>query len=194
MSEILQRKLVLVGNAGVGKTHLIMRIRTGEFPEYSNWAQRENIIEDVQVDGQNIEVAFWETAGQEDYDRLRPLTYPGTDVFLLCFSIDQPESLKIIQEKFHPEIIHFGPNVPYFLVGCKNDLRVESQTIRRLREANSEFVTKEAAEAVTKEIGAVMYCECSAKSGDGVSDLVETASRTALHVPRPKKRIKCVVI
>lgn len=40
-----------------------------------------------------MELALWDTAGQEDYDRLRPLSYPDTDVILMCFSVDSPDSL-----------------------------------------------------------------------------------------------------
>ncbi len=57
-------------------------------------------------------------AGQEDYDRLRPLSYPDTDVILMCFSIDSPDSLENIPEKWNPEVKHFCPNVPIILVGA----------------------------------------------------------------------------
>lgn len=43
-------------------------------------------------------------AGQEDYDRLRPLSYPDTDVILMCFSVDSPDSLENIPEKWTPEV------------------------------------------------------------------------------------------
>lgn len=49
-------------------------------------------------------MALWDTAGQEDYDRLRPLSYPDTDVILMCFSIDSPDSLENIPEKWTPEV------------------------------------------------------------------------------------------
>lgn len=39
------------------------------------------------VDGVAVSLGLWDTAGQEDYDRLRPLSYPQTDVFLICFSV-----------------------------------------------------------------------------------------------------------
>lgn len=46
-----------------------------------------------------VELALWDTAGQEDYDRLRPLSYPETDVILMCFAIDQPTSFSNIQDR-----------------------------------------------------------------------------------------------
>ena len=51
-----------------------------------------------------VELALWDTAGQEDYDRLRPLSYPDTDVILMCFAIDNPDSLENIPEKWTPEV------------------------------------------------------------------------------------------
>ena len=69
-----------------------------------------------------VELALWDTAGQEDYDRLRPLSYPDTDVILMCFSIDSPDSLENIPEKWTPEVKHFCPNVPIILVGNKKVL------------------------------------------------------------------------
>ena len=66
-----------------------------------------------------VELALWDTAGQEDYDRLRPLSYPDTDVILMCFSIDSPDSLENIPEKWTPEVKHFCPLVPIILVGNK---------------------------------------------------------------------------
>lgn len=109
-----------------------------------------------------VELALWDTAGQEDYDRLRPLSYPDTDVILMCFSIDSPDSLgetlpvlglavwfsspparrahcasspptaENIPEKWTPEVKHFCPNVPIILVGNKKDLRNDEHTRQEL--------------------------------------------------------------
>ena len=70
-------------------------------------------------------MALWDTAGQEDYDRLRPLSYPDTDVILICFSIDSSDSFRNITDKWVPEVNHFCPNVPVILVGNKMDFRFE---------------------------------------------------------------------
>lgn len=77
-----------------------------------------------------VELALWDTAGQEDYDRLRPLSYPDTDVILMCFSVDSPDSLENIPEKWTPEVKHFCPNVPIILVGNKKDLRNDPNTMK----------------------------------------------------------------
>ena len=62
-------------------------------------------------------------AGQEDYDRLRPLSYPQTDVFLICYSCASPASLANIKPKWIPEIEHHAPHTPKILVCTKTDLR-----------------------------------------------------------------------
>ena len=62
----------------------------------------ENYVADVEVDGKHVELALWDTAGQEDYDRLRPLSYPDSHVILICFAIDSPDSLDNVQEKVRP--------------------------------------------------------------------------------------------
>lgn len=59
----------------------------------------ENYVADVDVDGKHVELALWDTAGQEDYDRLRPLSYPDSHVILICFAVDSPDSLDNVQEK-----------------------------------------------------------------------------------------------
>src|ERR1700734_1913330 len=102
----------------------------------------ENYVADVEGDGKHVELALWDTAGQEDYDRLRPLSYPDSHVILICFALDSPDTLDNVQEKVrfrslvilvlfydstHPqwisEVHHFCPGLPVVLVGCKKDLR-----------------------------------------------------------------------
>ncbi len=58
------------------------------------------------VDGRTINLGLWDTAGQEDYDRLRPLSYPGTNVFLICFSVVNPASYENVKQKWFPEVNH----------------------------------------------------------------------------------------
>jgi small GTP-binding protein len=69
----------------------------------------ENYVADVEVDGKHVELALWDTAGQEDYDRLRPLSYPDSHVVLICFAIDSPDSLDNVQEKVSSAISARNP-------------------------------------------------------------------------------------
>lgn len=83
----------------------------------------DNYSINVMVDGKRINLGLWDTAGQEDYDRLRPLSYPMTDVFLVCFSVVSPTSYENVSAKWIPELRHLAPTAPIILVGTKTDLR-----------------------------------------------------------------------
>ena len=88
-----------------------------------------------------MDIALWDTAGQEEYDRLRPLSYPGANIVLICFSVDEPVSLSNIPIKWVPEVRHYCPQLPYVLVACKTDLRNDPETINRLKGRNSSPIT-----------------------------------------------------
>jgi small GTP-binding protein len=75
-----------------------------------------------------------DTAGQGDYDRLRPLAYPQTDVFLICFSLVDPKSFENVRYSWYKEVRHHCPNTPIILVGTKLDLRDDRETLVKLRE------------------------------------------------------------
>ncbi|KAB5567299.1 hypothetical protein PHYPO_G00231170 [Pangasianodon hypophthalmus] len=156
--------------------------------------QRFNYVADIEVDSKQVELALWDTAGQEDYDRLRPLSYPDTDVILMCFSIDSPDSLENIPEKWTPEVKHFCPNVPIILVGNKKDLRNDEHTRRELAKMKQEPVKAEEGRDMANRIGAFGYMECSAKTKDGVREVFEMATRAALQARRGKKNSKCLLL
>ncbi|KAI2529599.1 ras homolog family member A [Homo sapiens] len=134
----IRKKLVIVGDGACGKTCLLIVFSKDQFPEVYVPTVFENYVADIEVDGKQVELALWDTAGQEDYDRLRPLSYPDTDVILMCFSIDSPDSLENIPEKWTPEVKHFCPNVPIILVGNKKDLRNDEHTRRELAKMKQE--------------------------------------------------------
>ena len=106
----IRKKLVIVGDGACGKTCLLIVFSKDQFPEVYVPTVFENYVADIEVDGKHVELALWDTAGQEDYDRLRPLSYPDTDVILMCFSIDR---LVDIANKWH--MFNFSPALPILL-------------------------------------------------------------------------------
>ncbi|KAI9531065.1 hypothetical protein NQZ68_000559 [Dissostichus eleginoides] len=187
----IRKKLVIVGDGACGKTCLLIVFSKDQFPEVYVPTVFENYVADIEVDGKQVELALWDTAGQEDYDRLRPLSYPDTDVILMCFSIDSPDSLENIPEKWTPEVKHFCPNVPIILVGNKKDLRNDDHTRRELAKMKQEPVKSEEGRDMAGRIAAFGYMECSAKTKDGVREVFEMATRAALQARRGKKNNKC---
>ncbi|KTF83944.1 hypothetical protein cypCar_00008681 [Cyprinus carpio] len=215
----IRKKLVIVGDGACGKTCLLIVFSKDQFPEVYVPTVFENYIADIEVDSKQVSYpeielytvlllrfvdrstvngpwswALWDTAGQEDYDRLRPLSYPDTDVILMCFSIDSPDSLENIPEKWTPEVKHFCPNVPIILVGNKKDLRNDEHTRRELIKMKQEPVKPEEGRDMANRISAFGYLECSAKTKDGVREVFEMATRAALQVRKRKKRGGCLLL
>ena len=127
-------KCVVVGDGAVGKTCLLISYTTKAFPgEYIPTVFNNN-SSNIMFDGKPIILGLWDTAGQEDYDRLRPLAYPQTDVVLICFSIASPASFDNVRNKWSPEVRHHCPRAPHLLVGTKLDLRDDKETIDKLKE------------------------------------------------------------
>jgi len=189
----IRKKLVVVGDGTCGKTCLLIVLSKDEFPEVYVPTVFENYVADIEVDGKQVQLSLWDTAGQEAFDRLRPLSYPDTDVILMCFSIDAPDSLDNIPEKWTPEVKHFCPNVPIILVGNKKDIRNDEGIRRELSRMKQEPVRPEQGRVMAEKINAFSYLECSAKTKEGVREVFETATRAALHMKK-KKRSKCVLL
>ena len=187
-----RKKLVIVGDGACGKTCLLIVFSKDQFPDIYVPTVFENYVADIEVDDKHIELTLWDTAGQEDYDRLRPLSYPDTDVIIMCFSIDSPDSLQNIIEKWSPEVKHFCPNVPIILVGNKKDLRNDSSTLKELRRVNQIPVKSEDAQTVANEINAFAYLECSAKTKDGVREVFEMAAQAKPRAQKKTRRSCCL--
>jgi len=175
----IRRKLVIVGDGACGKTSLLCVFAMGEFPKEYEPTIFENYVAEIRLDGKPVQLALWDTAGQEEYERLRPLSYSKAHVILIAFSIDTPDSLENVEFKWIEEVLSIcGPHVPVILVGCKADLR-PSPGQHQIPGNQLRYVTYEQGKEVASRIGAP-YKECSSMRNEGVDDVFEAATRASM--------------
>jgi len=186
-------KLVVVGDGAVGKTCLLISYTSNNFPVDYVPTVFENYSANVQVDGATINLSLWDTAGQEEYDQLRPLSYPNSNIFLLCFSVISPNSFDNIRSKWIGELQQHAPLVPVILVGTKSDMRGDSAIAQQLSSKGLSMVSVEKAQQMAKDIGAVTYMECSALTQENLKEVFDMAIKT--HVKNKKKKKKdCAIL
>ncbi|KAK6580517.1 hypothetical protein PZA11_006753 [Diplocarpon coronariae] len=186
------------GDGACGKTSLLNVFTRGYFPTVYEPTVFENYVHDIFVDNVHIELSLWDTAGQEEFDRLRSLSYDDTHAIMLCFSVDSKDSLENIESKWVGEIAENCAGVKLVLVALKCDLREQT--------ADDEGAAAAAAAAaaapeetgsprekrdmidynqgleVARRISALRYLECSAMRNRGVNEAFTEAARVALSV------------
>jgi len=198
-------KCVVVGDGAVGKTCMLMSFSNNTFPQEYVPTVFDNYNTAIMVDDVPYNLGLWDTAGQEEYDRLRALCYPQTDVFLICFSVISPSSFENIKIRWFPELQHHCPETPCLLVGTKVDLREDPSIMESLRSQGLSAITKEEGDAMNKEIGGQGYVECSALTQKGLKQVFDDAARTVVGYPNkdssppkqegPKKKKKgCILV
>lgn len=170
-------KCVCVGDGAVGKTALLISYTTNNFPGEYVPTVFDNYSANVMVDSKPYTIQLWDTAGQEDYDKLRPLSYSQTNVFMVCFSVISPTSLANVSSKWIPEINTHCPGVPIILVATKIDLREDKNTTNVLNAKNSHIVTPAEGKEVATNMKCVSYVECSALTQDGMKNTFDEVVR-----------------
>jgi Ras family protein A len=194
-NDRIRLKLVIVGDRACGKTCAVDTFSKGRFPDVSVPTVVHNSHADIEVDGHMVELSFWDTSGQ-DHDRLRQLSYPGCHVVVISYAIDSPDSLENVCSKWISEKDWFTWHVPPVLVGLKEDLRRDPNTIAHLARTRQAPVTYQQGLAAAKYIGAAAYVECSAKTGGGIRSTFEMATKVGLHARDwsrqnfPRRRVK----
>ncbi|XP_040202906.1 rho-related GTP-binding protein RhoF isoform X2 [Rana temporaria] len=161
-------KMVIVGDGGCGKTSLLMVYAKGSFPEQYAPSVFEKYTTSVTIGNKEICLHLYDTAGQEDYDRLRPLSY----------------------QEWYPEVHHFCRGVPIVLIGCKTDLRMDKERLRKLKSSQQEPITYYQGEATCKNIQAEEYLECSAKFQENVDNVFREATLIALNGMKKEQKMK----
>ncbi|URD93068.1 rac-like GTP-binding protein [Musa troglodytarum] len=191
-------KCVTVGDGAVGKTCMLICYTSNKFPTDYVPTVFDNFSANVVVDGTTVNLGLWDTAGQEDYNRLRPLSYRGADVFVLAFSLVSRASYENVVKKWIPELQHYAPGVPLLLVGTK--LVLSSSTTNNMHSADLREdkhyladhpgifpVTTAQGEELRKKIGAAYYLECSSKTQQNVKAVFDAAIKVVIQPPAKQK-------
>jgi small GTP-binding protein len=192
-------KLVVVGDGGVGKTALLYRYVKSEFKAGYVPTVFDNYVKYAVIEGKSVHMAMWDTAGQEDYARLRPLSYPNTDVFVVAFDLVSKPSFANVASKWLKELADFktkggsssGAQVKVVLIGCKADLAAEKS---KTPEGRAQLVPDEdVAELLKKYKDTVVgYTKCSALTGEGVEDVFVNAAKACMQEP-PQPKPCCLI-
>ncbi|XP_074438044.1 ras-like GTP-binding protein RHO isoform X2 [Larus michahellis] len=186
----LRRKLTVVGDDRSGKTCLLFALRHEQLPESYEPTVFDAYSTDTEVDGKDMKLILCDVAGKNEfsYRNLRSVFYRDTDVILMCFSVDRPDSLQNILDFWVPEIKMFCPTVPVILVATKIELRGDESITKKVTTPGNESINTTEGKALAASIGAYAYLECSAKTKEGVDTALEIISQCALNEKRRRKR------
>ncbi|KYO18792.1 rho-related GTP-binding protein RhoU [Alligator mississippiensis] len=185
---------VLVGDGAVGKTSLVVSYTTNGYPTEYVPTAFDNFSAVVSVDGKPVRLQLCDTAGQDEFDKLRPLCYTNTDIFLLCFSVVSPSSFQNVSEKWVPEIRCHCPKAPIILVGTQSDLREDVKVLIELDKCKEKPVAEEAAKLCAEEIKAASYIECSALTQKNLKEVFDAAIVAGIQyadTQQQPKKSKC---
>ncbi|KKY35048.1 hypothetical protein UCDDA912_g04998 [Diaporthe ampelina] len=177
-----RKKVVVVGNFSCGKTCLITRMARGHYPRGDGNSNRSGVMETVKVsvDEEPVELSLWDIRGI-DYD---PSWLHNAQVALICFSVNiaSTDAKGKHLGRWVTEINRNCPSAAILLVGLKSDIRWHAKTVEKLRKHGKTLVTPGQGEQLRDSIGAIRYLECSARTGDGVLEVLEEATRVSLLV------------
>ena len=165
-------KCIVIGDGAVGKTSLLLSYTTNSFPNEYIVTVFDNYSVNIKIEEEIFNLQLWDTAGQENYSYYRKLTYPNTDVILLCFSLNSRSSFDNIVTDWVPEIEEHLKNIPIILVGTKMDLREENLYMK-------EMITTNEGRNLQKKIKAIEYIECSSKNHLNLSNIFETICKVS---------------
>ncbi|KAJ8378136.1 hypothetical protein AAFF_G00247740 [Aldrovandia affinis] len=181
---------MLVGDGAVGKTSMIVSYTTNGYPTEYRQTAFDVFSVLVQVDGVPVRIQLMDTAGQEEFDGFRSLSYAHVDVFVLCFSVVNPASFRNVAKKWIPEIRAQRPSAPVVLVGTQADLRLDVNVLIELARRGVKPVPAPCARALADKVRAAAYVECSALTQKNLKEAFDAAILAAVKdkARRAKKR------
>ena len=188
----IKKRIVLVGDAGCGKTALVAKLSQDLFLDYYSPTE---FVEDFSAEihssnGTSCKLTVLDTSGSQEESNIRALAYKGCDAVIVCFDLTDESTLESVEAKWIPEVNKYCPGVPVYLAGCKRDLMCCS--IRGcVCGGNCCTLSEGELMEIIGRIGAVAYVECSALTSEGVEDVFQIAVDAA--TTKRKKGAKKII-
>ena len=170
LCETITLKITVIGDAGVGKTSLLYVLVGHAFPTRYIPTIFEGLQLEREINKEAFKINIWDTAGQDEYDRLRPLSYSGANIIFLCFALDCQESFQNVTRKWIPEIRHYAPYAQIFLIGTKYDM---------YQHDNPNHVSYKEAQQLVIDQKLTCYTQCSAKENFGIDKIFNAISQVS---------------
>jgi small GTP-binding protein len=163
------KKVICIGDAGCGKTSLIVRFTKGVFSnQYKATIGADFFVKGVKLaDGQFVKLRIWDLGGEERFDYLRNIFFKSSDGAIILFDLSNPQSFDSLS-KWITQVNHECLGIPIVLIGNKSDL------------GNDRQVSGEDAQVCASENGC-SYFETSAKDGSGVNDVFTSISELMIN-------------
>ncbi|KAH0792900.1 small GTP-binding protein [Histomonas meleagridis] len=183
MASEATAKVVLVGDSAVGKTAITLRYVKGAYSPAESTIGADILTKSLNVHGQKVNLAIWDTAGQEEYRTLTPMYYRDASIVIIVFAVGDPNPEKPISRssfssvsKWYEEVTSINENAIIVLCGNMNDL-------------DDRKVSFDEGNDKAEELTDVEYFETSALSGDGIDALFENLAEKYLKTRQPQDPI-----
>lgn len=195
-------KLTFVGDGYVGKTCLLWSYVYKHFPKDYVPTVFEMHAVKTNYNGEQYSLSLYDTAGQEDWETLRIMAYPDTDVIVLCFSITRADSMENVKTKWIPELLKYSPNTPIILCGTQVDLRTANSFISATQNENTSVnysksqqvsnpnticISTREGEELKSRINAYKYIECSALTRQNINEVFDACIAAYVQSQTPVK-------
>lgn len=125
----------------------------------------------IPINGVEYKIILSDTAGQEDFDKLRRLAYKDVDVFIVTYAVNERTSYENVFLKWAPELRRFAPKAKIIVAGTKRDLRTDSRTHVRLEEG----------EVLARDINAHGFIENSSKTMSFIDATFQMAISSVIY-------------
>ena len=182
-------KITVVGDHLVGKSCLIYTFLCRSYPKIFPPIVLDGTYDIIiQCDNMPVKHIIYDTRGTDDYKELRPYSYPNTDIFIICFSLQSRKSLDNVKKIWVSEIKNHCPDVPYILVGTKYDLKDNQISSEKVDEIP---VLSIEGEEMKNKINAENYIECSSLTNYNVDEVFYSAIRIVLRKMSNKSKSHC---